>query len=404
MAQSSKKQGDTAQGQTRRKSEPPQAAKQTKKQIAFSKKEARQNRIILLSVGALILVILIVGALGVYQELVAKPGNPVAIVNGTKIRTVDFQDLLTYFRYNLHQQQNSLQSAVDQLDPTQEENQFLVSFYQQQLAQLQSTLDAAPQTTVDELINDALVHEKAEELGLTITTGDVQQAITADLQRAVSAQSQTSLTDTQQITTPVPQEQIDQIYQNVLSRMTLSDKAFHAIRQRGLLREKVQEILASQVPTTGLVIHVQLIQVTTEEQALAVQKRIENGEDLAVVSREVSTDTLSTENGGDVGWVTTGQLSERYGQAVEDQAFSLEVGKLAVVKSDSTFYVLRVSERNENGPLPTDVLTQRQDSALTDWLAERKASPDVKIEQLLQSDQIPADPFLISTSSAVPTP
>jgi len=220
----------------------------------------------------------------------------------------------------------------------------------------------------------------------------------------VAAQSQTSVTDTQQITTPVPQEQLDPIYKNVLGRMGLSDEAFRTIRQRGLLRDKVQEILASQVPTTGLVIHVQLIQTTTEEQALAAQKRIESGEDLAAVAREVSTDTVSAENGGDLGWVTTGQLSERYGQAVEDQAFSLEVGKLAVVESNGKFYVLRVSERNENGPLPTEVLTQRQNSALTDWLAERKKSPDVKIEQLLQADQIPVDPFATPTTSGSSSP
>jgi parvulin-like peptidyl-prolyl isomerase len=404
MAQSSKKQGNVAKGQTRRKSELAQAAKQTKKQIAFSKKEARQNRIIWLSVGGLVLVILLVVAFGLIQELVKKPSEPVAIANGTRIRIADYQAFLTYYRYNLHQQQDSLQSALDSLDSSQQGDQFLISFYQQQLSQYQAAFDAAPQTALDELIDDALVSQKAKELGLTVTAGDVQKSITEELQRAVTSQSQTSITDTQQITTPVPQEQLDQLYQSALSRIGLSDEEFRTIRQRGLLRTKVQDILASQVPTTGLVIHVELIQTGTEEQAVTAQKRIEEGEQFAVVAQEVSTDTTSAENGGDLGWVTTGQLSARYGQEVEDQAFSLEVGKLAVVESNGKFYVLLVSERNENGALPADVLTQRQNSALSDWLTERAASPDVKIERLLQPDQIPPDPFATETPSASSSP
>jgi parvulin-like peptidyl-prolyl isomerase len=404
MAQSPKKQGSTGKGQTRRKGELAQAAKQTKKQIAFSKKEARQNRIIWLSVGALVLVILMIVAFGVIQELVAKPGTPVATVDGARIRVADFQDFLTYYRYNLHQQELSLQSALNSLDSTQEGDQFLIALYQQQLTQYQAALEAAPQTALDELIDDALVREKAQELGLTVTADEVQKSITDELRNAVTAQSQTSITDTQQITTPVPQDQLDQILQSALARIGLSDKAFRTIRQQGLLREKVQEVLASQVPTTGLVIHVQLIKTDTEEQALAAQKRIEQGEDFAIVAGEVSTDTMSAENGGDLGWVTTGQLAASYGQEVEDQAFSLPVNQLALVESNGKFHVLRVAERNENGPLPSEVLSQRQNSALTDWLTERKASPEVKIENLLQSDQIPADPFQTPTSSGTASP
>jgi hypothetical protein len=52
-----------------------------------------------------------------------------------------------------------------------------------------------------------------------------------------------------------------------------------------------------------------------------------------------------------------------------------------------------VVDRDENGPLPADVLAQRQSSALADWLEEQKASPDVKIERLLTSEQIPPDPY-----------
>jgi parvulin-like peptidyl-prolyl isomerase len=176
--------------------------------------------------------------------------------------------------------------------------------------------------------------------------------------------------------------------------MQISESSFKEIVRRGLLRSQVQELLASQVVTTGLVAHPQIIQTETEEEAQAAQARIEGGEEFAVVAQEVSTDTISAEQGGDLGWVTTDQLSSRYGQELEDAVFSMAVGEITVIESNDAFYVVQVLERDENGPLPFEVLNVRQNNALADWLEERKASPDVEIERQLEPDQIPPDPFV----------
>jgi parvulin-like peptidyl-prolyl isomerase len=374
------------------KGKPQESERKTKKQIARSRKEARQNRILFFSIGALILLILAIAIVGIVQELVIKPSRPVAMVNGSRIPIDEYQDLLTYRRYTLHLNENSVQSGLDSIDPTQEGNDFLVTFYQQQLGAIQQAIAAAPEDTLEEMIEDELIKEKAQELGITVTDQDVQQLITDDLQSAAAPPAQT-ITETTQISTPVPQEQLDQIYQNILDSMGLTDKGFRTVVQRGILRERVQEALASQVVTTGLVVHVQLIQTTTEEEALAAKERIDSGEDFGVVAQEVSTDTLTAESGGDLGWVTTGQLAASYGTNVEDQVFSMSPGEMAIVESLGNYYVIQVLERDENGPLPEDIVAQRQNSALSDWLAERQASPDVSIERLLTPDQIPPDPF-----------
>ena len=137
---------------------------------------------------------------------------------------------------------------------------------------------------------------------------------------------------------------MDQLYDTILGNITISDKSFRLIVQRSLLREKVQELLASEVVSTGLVVHSQLIKTETEEEAVAAMERIEGGEEFAVVATEVSTDTTTAEQGGDVGWVTTGQLSARYGQALEDQVFALSPGEMSIVESNETFYVVQVLE------------------------------------------------------------
>jgi parvulin-like peptidyl-prolyl isomerase len=372
------------------------AKQQTKKQIAHGRKEARQNRIILISVALLIVIILAVLVYGIIQELVLKPNAPVATVDGADIPLADFQNFVTFNRYNDYLSISNLQNYIDQLNASPDENSFLISFYQQQLTQIQSALTTVSDSTLDELIDDALVQQKAQQEGIAVTGAQVQQAIDDYVRQTAFPEAQQTTTETLPTATPVPQNLLDETYTKMLSAMHLKDKAFRTIVEHSLLRGDVQDFLATQVPTTGLIIDVQLIKTETQTETLTAQQRIEGGEDFAVVAKEVSTDTLTAENGGNVGWVTSSQLSDRYGTALGDFVLSQQVGQLGVVQSDGAFYLVKVLDRNENGPLPEEVLTARKNSALTDWLTARKASPDVKIERLLQPDQVPPDPFATS--------
>ncbi len=395
MAKTSQKQVAAARTRSRRKGTAPEQVRQTKKQIALGRKQARQNRIIWLSLSALALVILGVLGFGLTKEFLLKPGQPVAVVDGTKIRADDYQALLTYRRYSLHRNIADLQAALQSVDTSQDSSDFIVQFYQQQLQQMESALSTISDTTLDEMIDNVLVQEKAQELGITVTDADVQATINDQLQQAAAQSATTPITGTEDVPTPtpVPQEQIDQTYQNALTSMMLSDKEFRNIVKDGLYQTRVQEALATEVVTTGLIVHAQMIQTDTQEVALQALQRIENGEDFATVAQEVSGDTQTKDKGGDLGWVATGQLSSLYGQPMEDLVFSLGVGEAGTVESNGKFYVVQVLDRNENGPLPSEVVTQRQNSALQDWLQERKASPDVQIERMLTPDQIPPDPF-----------
>jgi parvulin-like peptidyl-prolyl isomerase len=379
----------------KKKSQQPDPGRQTKKQIAMGRKQARQNRIIYIALGAFALVVILILAIGLIIEGAVRPAEAVATVNGEKIRTDEFQELLTYSRYNQHLTILNLQQALQEIDPEEEGNEFLVSFYEQQVGQLQSDLALAPQTALDELIEDKLIQEKAADLGITVTDADVSQTIDQDLRQAAAPPAQVPVTDTEELPapTPIPQEQLDEFYNNALSNMGLSDSAFRAIVARRLLRQRVQEQLASEVITTGLVANVKLIETETAEEAAEAQSRIESGEDFAIVAQEVSTDTLTAAGGGDLGWVTPDQISSRYGSEVQEAAFSAEIGTLVIAQSGDMYYLISVAERDENGPLPDSIVGQLQNGALATWLEERKADPSVTIERLLSPEQIPEDPF-----------
>jgi parvulin-like peptidyl-prolyl isomerase len=396
MTKSSAKSKQPGSKRSLRKREQQEAAKQTKKQIALGRKEARQNRIIWVGVGLLCLLVLIIVVVGAVTEVLIKPSTPVATVNGVAIRTDDYEALVRYQRHNTHLNIQDLQSGLQSLDATQEGNEFLITFYQQQLEQLQTALLTIPQTALDELIDDQLIRGFADEEGIALSDGEVEQSIMDDLRRAASPQSTETTTDTVQLPTPtpIPQADLEGFYENILASMDLSDKEFRTIVGRGLLRTKVQELLASQVETTGLVAHVQTIQTDSEEEAVAAKARIEDGEDFGDVAAEVSTDPGAAETGGDLGWITPGQFLSRYGEQWDTMVFSLTPGALGLAGDGDTFYVIRVLEKDENGPLPEAALSERRYSALDDWLEEQRASPDVQIDWRLEASQIPPDPFL----------
>jgi foldase protein PrsA len=362
-----------------------QDTRQTKKQIAHGKRQARQQLIVLLSLIALGVAIVGIAIAAVVNVVLAKPRQAVATVNGTAIRQTDLEALTNVRRANLQSAISRYTQELQGLDPNDSNNQFLIQFYQQQVDQFNSQLTNIEQSSLDELIDDALIQEKATQTGLSVSASEVQQSIDKDLAQVFATPTPpVTPTETVATATPVSQSVIDSFYQTSIANMNVSDKAFRAILRRSLLRTKVQDLLASEVPTTGLVAHIQLIQTDTEDKAIAAEQRVKNGEDFAVVAREVSSDTLVKDNGGDLSWQTPDQITTKYGQEVETLAFAtLNPGDIGRTTSNSKFYVVRLVEKDDNGPLPADVLSQKQSSALTDWLAERKASPDVKIEQLL---------------------
>ena len=85
----------------------------------------------------------------------------------------------------------------------------------------------------------------------------------------------------------------------------------------------------------------------TEEEALAkaqeVRKRLQAGEDFAKIAKEVSDDTGSGANGGDLGTFGRGQMVGEF----EKAAFALPVGQLSEpVKSQFGYHVIKVEKHD----------------------------------------------------------
>jgi parvulin-like peptidyl-prolyl isomerase len=81
-----------------------------------------------------------------------------------------------------------------------------------------------------------------------------------------------------------------------------------------------------------------------KQRAEALLARAKKGEDFAKLARENSTDSSASE-GGDVGFSSKEALVAEYGKA----AFSLPVEGVALVKTKAGYYIIKVTDKKEEG-------------------------------------------------------
>jgi parvulin-like peptidyl-prolyl isomerase len=171
-----------------------------------------------------------------------------------------------------------------------------------------------------------------------------------------------------------------------LGKQNISEADFRKMIETSLYRRKLQAALAKEVPTSAEQVHVRHILVATYADATKVEDRLKNGEDFAKVAADVSTDTSSKAQGGDLGWLARGTTVAEF----EDAAFALAVNQVSQpVTSTYGVHVIQVLGHEQNRPLDAAALQQKQSTALTDWL--QKIRGTATIERYYSDAYVPKD-------------
>ncbi len=374
----------------------------TKKEIRLSKKVQRQRRMILVAAAVITVVVVVLVAFGFYQEYLVKPKEPVATVGEAPIRTDTYQKMVRYYRSNLQNQLAMLQDQLARLDPNDQSSEFIVSYYQQQVEQLQSQLgnpQELGQQVLDDLIDDELIRQEATRRGIEVTTEEVQLEIETqfDYERNPPTPTPTPIiTATQAITptptaTPVTLDRFQEMYATTLEaldeRAGFSEADFRDIFEALLWREKLQEAMVQEVPTIADQVHARQVQVTNEEKAQAIMTLLDEGVDetsaldairvllaeteevkteeeiraekdpqelstqlresedaFALLAQNFSKDTSNRDTGGDLGWFSKGQMVLEF----EEAAFSTPAGEISEpVETQFGWHIISVHETSE---------------------------------------------------------
>jgi parvulin-like peptidyl-prolyl isomerase len=372
---------------------------ETKKALAIRRKEERQTLYVYIGLGAVGFIILLLLALGLYQELYAKPASPVAIVGSTPIRTDAYQRRVRLERYNIKRNIEALQSQKAYLDPQKEEDKFYIQLIDSQLKSLQSRLENIGLLVLEEMIEEELIRQKAAEEGITVSPEEVQLYIERlfGYERYPPTPTPTTITTTQTLTetptpspTPMSEEDFRRLYQSFLSILGkeagISEQEYREMIAVELLREKLRQALAEKVPTTAEQVHARHILLDSEEEAKKVLEELKAGADFAELAHKYSKDEATKENGGDLGWFPKGEWEP----AFDAVAFSLKVGEISdVVRTSRGYHIIKVEGHEMNRELDPDYLAQKRAAALDEWLQQARYSD--KVRRLWKPEVVPPE-------------
>jgi len=314
---------------------------------------------------------------------------------------------------------------------------FIKASYEQQMQQLVLELVSLPNDMLETLIEDELVRQEAARRNITVTADEIEQEIekyvgyyrptptpTAGPSPTPTMTSTPTLTPTPSPTytptplptgtltpttptatptigpteTPLPTPTLmtyqsylterSKLFQNIAKSTQTSENDIRKMIEVSLLRRKLQQALAAEVPTKAEQVHARHILVKTYDDALQVQQRLNQGEDFAKLAQELSEDSGSKENGGDLGWFARGAMVKEF----EEAAFALQPQQISTpITTTYGVHIIQVLEREQERELDATALARVQSTALTDWLQKAIIDPANRIERFYRQAYVPAE-------------
>lgn len=155
-----------------------------------------------------------------------------------------------------------------------------------------------------------------------------------------------------------------------LEKFGFDETYLHNFFETLILREKLQAIITADVKPVDEEVRARHILVADEAAALDVIARLQAGEDFAELARELSTDTGSAVQGGDLGWFGKNAMVPEF----ETAAYALaNPGDFTTepVASNFGYHIIQLLARRET-PLTAEAFQQAKDVAFQAWLTKAR--------------------------------
>ena len=251
-----------------------------------------------------------------------------------------------------------------------------------------TTGSADPLGIIQDIIQEQIVEQDAAKppYNIEVTDADIDQALRDE---ANSSSSDSSTTTTTPIHTLTDAE-FNEWYRQTLNNTQLSDKELRELIKVNIMEQRLNTYLTDNMPTTADQVHLWDIVVSDQTQAADIKQRIDNGEDFSTIAKELSVDTSTNAQGGDMGWVPLKVLDAN----LEYTANKADIGMVStplqlstVVQqgSDSAstapYYLLMVTEKATLKEVDNaNYISALQGRLLQDWIDTQMGSKENKIE------------------------
>lgn len=200
--------------------------------------------------------------------------------------------------------------------------------------------------------------------------------------------------------TPFTREAFEKLVDNTntdLAKYGLDDTYYREFFEIRLLREKLMEIVTADVQPFEEQVRARHILVADEQAAKDIIARLQAGEDFAELARELSTDTGSAVQGGDLGWFGKGMMVPEF----ETAAYALQnPGDFTTepVASQFGYHIIQLIGRQER-PLSASDLQNAKDAAFQEWLTSLREEYGVETFDIWQQ-RVPTEPNFITAATA----
>ena len=377
----------------------------TRKQLSRLANERKQEKLLIWGAAVIVLLLVSVLGYGVISETYIKARRPVAIAGDTPIQTAEFQARVRFTRLQMRNELSELQFTRMSLDPDDESSALMMDYFDGQIRSLEGQL--APESALvigdqvlEQLINEKLIRQECERRGTIVSADDVQAEIEMGFgyERSPAPEAaEDALGSEDTVPTPTPmtleayREQYGDFVDQVLGSLNIPEPLYIGWIESALLSEKLQDAMAAESPTSDDQVKVNVMSLSTVDQADEILARWDSGEEFQSLSDELSASEVSEGYGQEVDWLPKDIWELQFGADVADLVFGLEVGERGgpVQGSDTRFYLIEMLG-HEMREMDEYVLQQRASQAFSDWLSAQQA---IAVERVAYSPGVvPTDP------------
>jgi peptidyl-prolyl cis-trans isomerase D len=430
----------------------------SKKHIAHSQRAERQQRWIILGlslVGVLVVLLLVYGYI---DQTYLQDLKPAARVGSEKITVQDFKNQAQLARLETVQEYNYNQAMLQYAQQTGSYNIYIQAYYNLQQIQSQlSDASIFASNYLDSMIENVFLRQQAGKMTppVTVSDADVDQALQklfafypngtptaqptsttwvtptysrtqvailgptytptttpteAPTEPATSTPTQEpsptglAATATPAITlgpagtpTAYTLEGYKALFNDYLISLkpyNLTEKDLREYWKNQLLQQKMYEAITADVSSSADQVWARHILVASEAEAQAVINRLKSGEDWSTIAADVSIDTATKSNGGDLDWFPKGVMVKEF----EDAAFSMKVGETSQpVKTSMGYHIIQVLGQ-ENRPLSSQYLNAAKQKIYNDWLDKLKTGVTITKNDIWKN-YIPTQPTINTAAS-----
>ncbi|MBC7875754.1 MAG: peptidylprolyl isomerase [Anaerolineales bacterium] len=180
-------------------------------------------------------------------------------------------------------------------------------------------------------------------------------------------------------------------------KLGFSEADYRNLFEIQILERKLKDEIAGDVPRTEQQVWARHILVSDPAVAIAVIGRINNGEDFATLALELSEDTGSAVNGGDLGWFgNNGTMVAEFQTA----AFALEKpGDITPepVQTEFGYHIIQLIAKQDR-PLTQEQYDAARDKVFQEWVTAAREEYGVEIYDFWK-ERTPAEPNFITMAT-----